>query len=209
MGCLTGKNAADWAAQLQETRQLPANHPASVDWPSIDREPVHGGRPRHPRPRSRAALWLLALLLPASLAAQQPARKSSPSAGLDSTLAAANRRLWEAVRNKDGVAFTQETAPQFLNIGPGGINRVSSADLRKNSSSGCEVKEFQFDSLTTLRAAPDAAVLSYHVQTDERCGGGPPLGSQYVTEFWVWQGGKWRLATLVWTPAQQPGAGKQ
>lgn len=138
-----------------------------------------------------------------ALAQAKPSQAAQPGAGsLESTLVALDRKLWEAVRTKDTLAFSRETVTRLLDVGQSGIAHMSPADMAAAIHS-CDTRSYQIDSAAVTRATADAAVLTYRVQMDQTCGGEKQPTLNYVTGVWALQNGRWKLATLVVTPGQQ------
>jgi uncharacterized protein DUF4440 len=137
-----------------------------------------------------------------ALAQAKPSRAAQPGAGsLESTLVALDRKLWEAVRTKDTLAFSRETVPLLLDVGQSGAAQMSPADMAAAIRS-CDTRSYQIDSAAVIRATADAAVLTYRVQMEQTCGGERQPTLNYVTGVWALQNGRWKLATLVVTPGQ-------
>ena len=167
---------------------------------------------------TRRLLVLLAALLPVAMSAQQaspPLRARRPvghTAGqpavtdsiLLSTLVALDRRLWEAVRDRNSAAFVRETVPGWLDVEPSGIARPSASDIGAMLRS-CETRSFRTDSATLVRTGAAAAVLNYRVDVDQTCSGQKVPTPMYTTEVWRRRDDRWQLATLVFTPVQQAG----
>jgi hypothetical protein len=113
-----------------------------------------------------------------------------------------DRRLWEAVRDKNASAFVRGMAPGWIDVQPSGVSHPSAANAAKDMQA-CDTRSFQIDSATVLRASATAAVLNYRVRVDQTCGGERSPTPDYVTEVWTRRNGRWLLATLVFTPVQQ------
>jgi len=139
-----------------------------------------------------------------ALAQAKPSQAAQPGPGsFESTLVSLDRKLWEAVRTKDTLAFSRETVPLLLDVGQAGVAHMSPADMAAAIRS-CDTKSYQIDSAAVTRATADAAVLTYRVEMDQTCGGEKQPTLNYVTGVWALQNGRWKLATLVVTPAQRP-----
>lgn len=140
---------------------------------------------------------------PQATASPSPAAKPKPrmsKAQIQAKLAASEKKLWEAWKNKDVKPFNATLTSDFVMIEDGGVG--SKSDVTKEiSSSPCDIKSVTLSDWKLTMINPSTAFLTYKGVADGTCAGTaiPPV---WASSIWVNRGGRWMALSHQETTAK-------
>ena len=151
-------------------------------------------------PRLRISMFALTLAGASAGAQNPPARLSSS----DSAIIARELAAWDALQKNDsGAAFRRVVgnSPAVAIVGPGGITRVSAAEMGRRITVNCDRRRNPIDSARVDRLSNDVVMLSYRVTVEGRCGSDTAWTTtrMYSLTVWARTGGRWRLVGQGYT----------
>ena len=151
-----------------------------------------------------AALLLLAL---ASVSFAQPTPAASPSpkpamskAQIRGRIIAAEKKLWDAWKNKDTKPFKSALSADFVMIEEGGVSGKD-AVMKEITSMPCDVKSVELSDWKLTMLNSNTALLTYKGRAEGTCAG-TPIPPVWASSVWVNRGGKWLAASHQETPAK-------
>ena len=95
--------------------------------------------------------------------AASPSPKPKPAmskAQIQKNLAATEKKLWEAWKNKDPKPFKAWIAPDGIGIGEMGVNNKETL-LKEIAAGGCEIKSFTLSDWKLTMISSSVALLTY------------------------------------------------
>ena len=125
-------------------------------------------------------------------ATPSPTPKPHPAmskAQLQKHLAATEKKLWEAWKNKDTKPFKSWISADGVIVGENGVQGKSDI-LKFVGESDCTVKSYELSDFKVTMLNSGAALLTYKGTADGTCGGTavPPV---WASTIYVNRGGKW------------------
>ncbi len=141
----------------------------------------------------------------------QPQPSASPSASpkpkprmsktqIQAKLAANEKKLWEAWKNKDTKPFKSALASDFVMVADSGVSGKDAVE--KDITSGpCDIKSFTLSDWKLTMLNSSTAYLTYKGTADGTCAGTavPPV---WASSVWMNRGGKWVAVTHQETVAK-------
>ena len=149
------------------------------------------------------ALAFVSLGQEATKATPSPSPKPKPAmskAQIQKSLAATEKKLWEAWKNKDPKPFKAWIAADGIGISEMGVNNKE-ALLKEIAAGGCEIKSFTLSDWKLTMIASNVALLTYKGVADGTCGG-MAIPTVWASSTYVLRGGKWWAFSHQETPAK-------
>ena len=152
---------------------------------------------------------LLLLLLASISFGQTPAAAPSPSpatkpamskAQIRGRVIAAEKKLWEAWKNKDPKPFKALLAADSVMISDSGVSGKNES-LKDVASTTCEVKSYELSDFKVAFLSAGTALLTYKATSDGSCGG-VAIPTVWSSSLYVNRGGRWLAAAHQETPAK-------
>lgn len=144
-----------------------------------------------------AAMLLLAL---ASISFAQDTPQATPSpkpkpkprmskAQIQNKLSAAEKKLWDAWKNKDAKPFKSALSADFVMIEETGVSGKDGV-VKEITSMPCEVKSYELSDWKLTMINSGTALITYKGKANGTCAGTaiPPV---WASSVWVSRGGKW------------------
>jgi hypothetical protein len=140
---------------------------------------------------------------PAAQATPSPSPKPKPAmskAQLLKKLSAAEKKLWDAWKNKDTKPFKSALSPDFVMIEESGVSGKD-AVMKDIPSMPCDVKSVELSDWKLTMLNSNTALLTYKGKADGTCGNMaiPPV---WASSLWVNRGGKWLAFSHQETPTK-------
>jgi hypothetical protein len=150
--------------------------------------------------RLRISIFAVALA-GASASAQTPPPRITAS---DSAIIARELAAWDALQKNDsGAAFRRivGNSPTVVIVGPGGIARLSAAEMGRRITVNCDRRRNPIDSARVDRLSRDVVLVSYKVTVEGRCGSDTAWTTtrMYSMTVWAREGTRWRLRSQGYT----------
>ena len=124
-------------------------------------------------------------------------RKSKGS--LTNTLAAREKKLWEAWKNKQAGPFQAALSPDTILVGGSGTQGKAAA-IKEITSDTCDVQSYELSEFTVTMFDKNTALLTYKATQSGTCGGTPLPATAMASSLWIKRGGKWWAAFHQETP---------
>jgi hypothetical protein len=102
---------------------------------------------------------------------------------------AAEKKLWEGWKNKDGKPFKAELAGDSVLIGPDGTATKAEA-IKIIMEPNCDVKSYELSDFKVTTINSGAVLLTYKGAITGTCMS-KPIPSVWASTVWVSRGGKW------------------
>jgi hypothetical protein len=156
-------------------------------------------------------LTAMLLLVFASVCFAQTAPQASPSpspkpkpkmskAQLQSRLAASEKKLWEAWKNKDTKPFKSALSADFVMIEENGVSGKD-AVIKEITSMPCDVKSVELSNWKLTMLNSSTALLTYKGTAVGTCGG-TAIPVVWASSIWMNRGGKWLAVSHQETPVK-------
>ena len=131
---------------------------------------------------------MAASFLPAGVGAQADTAKPAPQrgGGLEATLVANERRLWELFAKKDVAGIKRFIAPRAVSVYASGIH-----DFDPERIAACEIKNYELGDFRVVRVSADAGIVTYSATQDVTCGDHKGPAKVFASTTWVRRGGRW------------------
>lgn len=145
------------------------------------------------RTPSRLALLVL---VPASLAAQQPKPKATPVANttkmtaLDNAASKTINDMFDAFVKADAARLNAAVADGAINIGYQGIGTVTSAELVQMAKS-CTTRSWSVTDVHAKQIAPNIVAATYKATVDQTCDGKVQPPNYFVSDILENRNGRW------------------
>jgi hypothetical protein len=130
-----------------------------------------------------------------------PSPKPKPAmskAQIQKNLVAAEKRLWEAWKNKDAKPFKATLAADSIMIGESGVADKATA-VKEITGMDCNVKSYTLSDFKLSMPSSNVALLTYKGTTEGTCGGAA-IPSAWASSLYVNRGGKWYAYSHQETP---------
>ena len=129
---------------------------------------------------------------PAAQATASPSPKPKPAmskAQILKTLSAAEKKLWDAFKNKDPKPFKSGLAAEAFAISENGIEKKEDT-VKMIPTAPCEIKSYELSDWKLTMINSGAAFLTYKGTADGTCGG-TAIPATWASSVFVNRGGKW------------------
>ncbi len=115
-------------------------------------------------------------------------------------LLACERKVWEAVVNRDGATLADCFCDSYIEITLDG-KRVEKAAVVDESPQVDEIDGYAIDRVRYVALASDIGMLSYHLMLEGRCRGKTlQPRDRWATSIWSRTGGSWRCSFFQQSP---------
>ena len=149
------------------------------------------------------------LLVFASVCFAQPQATPSPSpkpkpamskAQILKTLSAAEKKLWDAFKNKDPKPFKSGLAAEAFAISENGIEKKEDT-VKMIPTAPCEIKSYELSDWKLTMLNSSTALVTYKGKTDGTCAG-QPIPTVWCSTIYANRGGKWLAVFHQETPTK-------
>ena len=151
-------------------------------------------------------LAVVALLLFASVAsAQRRSKSGGASAGkasLESALAAREKELWEAWKNKSAAPFEKYVSADAVMVSDTGVE-TKAALLKDIAIMPCEIKGYALSDFKVTMIDTNSAILTFKATQDYTCHGEAGPSPIYGSSVYVKRNGQWLNIFHQETPANK------
>src|SRR5689334_13080201 len=114
-------------------------------------------------------------------------------ADIESTIRAAEERLWRAQLSADVEALDELIADDLLFTGLGGSLETKAADLQQHRSGALKITKLEPLDFR-VRAIPGGAISSVKMDATALIAGKPTSAILRYTRVWISEGGRWKIA---------------
>src|SRR3954452_14442191 len=161
---------------------------------------------------TRLPLVIVLTLVFAAFAHAQTTATASPSASpspmpamsraqRQRMIIAADKKFWEAWKNKDMKFFRANLAPEAVMIGDSGVaDKKTSVSAMEGTP--CEVTTYELSDLKVTFLNSSTAILTYKSTQDATCGGEKVPPTVWSSSTYVMRGGRWYAASHQETTAK-------
>ena len=151
-------------------------------------------------------LAIIALLLFASIASAQRRRAlkgaSAGKTSIEATLAAVEKDLWEAWKNKKPAAFEKYISADAILVsdeGTAGKDQV----VKEIPGNPCEIRDYSLSDFKVTMIDSTSAILTFKATQDYTCDGKAGPTPIYASSVYVKRGGQWLNIFHQETPAKK------
>ena len=139
----------------------------------------------------------------ATQATASPSPKPKPAmskAQMLKALSTAERKLWDAFKNKDPKPFKNGLTADAFALSENGIEKKEDT-LKMIPQAPCEIKSYELSDWKLTMINPSTALVTYKGKTDGTCAG-QAIPTVWCSTLYVNRGGKWLAIFHTETPAK-------
>ena len=151
--------------------------------------------------RTGSIVAVLRILVLGRLHGQAALLSVAERASITSELTALERQSWVAWQARDGKFFDNFLSEDHIDVGAMGTSGKAGI-VRFVGSPACVVTSYQLDSIATVVFDAHAAVLTYRLQQDTKCGGTAVPSPVWVTSLYLRRDSHWHNALFSQIPAR-------
>ncbi len=140
---------------------------------------------------------------PAAQATASPSPKPKPAmskAQMLKTLSTAEKKLWDAFKNKDPKPFKSGLTADAFALSEHGIEKKEDT-LKMIPTAPCEIKSYELSDWKLTIINSSTALVTYKGKTDGTCAG-QAIPTVWCSTLYVNRGGKWLAIFHTETPAK-------
>ena len=140
---------------------------------------------------------------PAAQATASPSPKPKPAmskAQILKTLSTAEKKLWDAFKNKDPKPFKTGLTADAFALSENGIEKKEDT-VKMIPTAPCEIKSYELSDWKLTMINSSTALVTYKGKTDGTCAG-QPIPTVWCSTLYVNRGGKWLAIFHTETPAK-------
>lgn len=140
---------------------------------------------------------------PAAQATPSPSPKPKPAmskAQILKTLSTAEKKLWDAFKNKDPKPFKSGLAADAFAISENGIEKKEDT-VKMIPTAPCEIKSYELSDWKLTMINSSTALVTYKGKTDGTCAG-TAIPTVWCSTIYVNRGGKWLAVFHQETPTK-------
>ena len=140
---------------------------------------------------------------PAAQATASPSPKPKPAmskAQILKTLSAAEKKLWDAFKNKDPKPFKSGLAAEAFAISENGIEKKEDT-VKMIPTAPCEIKSYELSDWKLTMINSSTALVTYKGKTDGTCAG-QAIPTVWCSTIYANRGGKWLAVFHQETPTK-------
>jgi hypothetical protein len=129
---------------------------------------------------------------PAAQATPSPSPKPRPAmskAQMLKTLSTAEKKLWDAFKNKDPKPFKSGLAADAFALSENGIEKKEDT-VKMIPTAPCEIKSYELSDWKLTMINSSTALVTYKGKTDGTCAG-QPIPTAWCSTLYVNRSGKW------------------
>lgn len=151
-------------------------------------------------------LAVVALLLAATVASAQrrskPGGASAGKASIEAALAAKEKELWEAWKNKKTAPFEKYLSADAVMVSDTGVETKTEL-LKDIAAMPCEIKGYELSDFKVTMIDANSAILTFKATQDYTCHGVAGPSPIYGSSVYVKRGGQWLNIFHQETPANK------
>ncbi len=140
---------------------------------------------------------------PAAQATPSPSPKPKPAmskAQILKTLSAAEKKLWDAFKNKDPKPFKSGLAAEAFAISENGIEKKEDT-VKMIPTAPCEIKSYELSDWKLTMINSSTALVTYKGKSDGTCAG-QAIPTVWCSTIYANRGGKWLAVFHQETPTK-------
>ena len=140
---------------------------------------------------------------PAAPATPSPSPKPKPAmskAQMLKALSTAEKKLWDAFKNKDPKPFKAGLTADAFALSENGIEKKEDT-LKMIPTAPCEIKSYELSDWKLTMINSSTALVTYKGKTDGTCAG-QAIPTAWCSTLYVNRGGKWLAIFHTETPAK-------